>query len=719
MTLRRKTLLFVVLLWLTAFVVLFGVLWRAFDAKTAHLQKTASMEDLQRLVTLVTDERRALATAVKDLAYWDDASEYVRTRDVRFEKSNLVPDTYGDNRVNVILVATRTGEIVYRHTEMYHGHTPLTIREFEEPRLRETVAKLLTASESGIQSGFLWTSAGPMLLAAGPIKRSDGSGDAVGMWAMGRLWDSAELDTLQKSSQVRFGVYQFLAKSLPAEEREWVWNNVNMAVPKLLTAETPPWVGYCLLSDLFGQPAGFLKASFPCPLYQSARADWGYLSASVLLIAGVFGVLLVLLVERTVLQRLAQLSKTVQEISTPGDFSRRAPAMGTDEIGMLASETNVMFERLQHATHALAVSEERHRRFLGNFPGIAYEMAPNGEFRLLAGAVESMTGYGAADFLAGRVAWLALVTPETRPAVATARERCWQNPGSVVELSYRLRRADGRCLHLQEQLRAVASDAGLVAEGTVYDVTAQAEADAQRRELEEQHRLAQHLEAIGLLASGVAHDFNNVLQGIIGHNLLARRCCPPDVAPKLHQHLDTIAQAAQRAAALVRDLLTFCQRSRIDSSPVVLNDAVRDVRSFIEQTFPRNIEIKTDLDPAAGTVTANPSLVVHVLLNLAVNARDAMPEGGTLTFCTRRNGQPPNGTAELTVSDTGTGMTPEVRNRIFEPFFTTKPPGSGTGLGLSMAYGAVQSWKAQILCDSAPGKGTTFVLRFPLPADSA
>ena len=236
--------------------------------------------------------------------------------------------------------------------------------------------------------------------------------------------------------------------------------------------------------------------------------------------------------------------------------------------------------------------------------------------------------------------------------------------------------------------------------------------------LEEQLRQAQKMEAIGQLAGGIAHDFNNLLTAILGYAELLTDQIGPD--KPLGRDLREIMSAAQRAAALTRQLLAFSRKQVLTVTPLDLNQVVRDIEAMLRRLIGEHITITTVLAADLDAVMGDATQLEQVLVNLAVNARDAMPQGGELTIRTR------NAPAEaddairdaglwvsLSVTDTGTGMPPEIQTKIFEPFFTTKERGHGTGLGLAAVHGIVTQLRGSISVESAVGHGTTFQINLP------
>jgi PAS domain S-box-containing protein len=284
------------------------------------------------------------------------------------------------------------------------------------------------------------------------------------------------------------------------------------------------------------------------------------------------------------------------------------------------------------------------------------------------------------------------------------------------------RRKDGSEFPVEISLSPVATATGLEVFATVVDITARKIAEVQLLQ-------AQKLESIGRLAGGIAHDFNNMLFAIRGFgDMLAedleierRAEFDPDVALS---SVSAITMAAERAASLTQQLLAFSRRQALSRRSVDLNESVRAVEPMLRRLIEENVRLTITLDPTIGVVHADPGQIDQILVNLVVNARDAMPGGGTVTLATTRTqfderdaanhlDAKPGSYVQLAVSDTGIGMDRETREHIFEPFFTTKEVGKGTGLGLATIYGIVRDLGGQIWVYSEPGQGSTFKLYFP------
>jgi len=258
--------------------------------------------------------------------------------------------------------------------------------------------------------------------------------------------------------------------------------------------------------------------------------------------------------------------------------------------------------------------------------------------------------------------------------------------------------------------------------GSVRGIVVMAEDITERRALEDRLLQAQKLESIGRLAGGVAHDFNNLLTSIFGLIKLAQRAVPTD--SMAHEYMALLQLAAEGGANLTRQLLAFARRQMIEPRPVDLNGLVQDATNLLERVLGETIEVSVDLCAQHLPVKVDPNQISQLLLNLALNARDAMPAGGKLRFeCGQLRLQAgqcagselsPGLYASLAISDTGEGLSEEARAHLFEPFFTTKGFGKGTGLGLAMCYGIVKQNGGHIAVDSTLGSGSTFTIYLPL-----
>jgi two-component system cell cycle sensor histidine kinase/response regulator CckA len=288
--------------------------------------------------------------------------------------------------------------------------------------------------------------------------------------------------------------------------------------------------------------------------------------------------------------------------------------------------------------------------------------------------------------------------------------------GTEIEAKeLQLRQADGSSITVEVNTSLTELDGRQIIQGIVRDVTA-------RKRLEEEVRQAQKMEVVGRLAGGIAHDFNNLLMVILTHVTKFRAKLP---RLQILEHTDTIQMAAEKAVTLTKQLLAFGRTQVLELEVVNLNELISGALPILE-TIPSNgVQLKMLLAPRPIPVKVDPGKIEQVVMNLAVNAYDAMPEGGLLTIRTSRvratkllgKLAPFQSCALIEVVDTGCGMDAEIRSHIFEPFFTTKSPGKGTGLGLSIVYGIVKQSGGQIDVESEPGHGSTFAVYLPISDD--
>jgi PAS domain S-box-containing protein len=318
------------------------------------------------------------------------------------------------------------------------------------------------------------------------------------------------------------------------------------------------------------------------------------------------------------------------------------------------------------------------------------------------------------------------VHPEDHPEMAQKFQDCLMRPDEILHMEYRFKHRDGSWRWGEavgmNRLQDPAVQAIVV---NHRDITEKKMMEAALRHSEEQLRQAQKMEAVGRLAGGVAHDFNNVLTAIFGYtDLLLDQVDEDD--PR-RPDMEEIRRAAERAAALTRQLLAFSRKQVMQPRLINLNDVISGMRQLLERLVGMDVRLEITADPQLDTVRADPGQVEQVLMNLAANARDAMPEGGRVHVTTRNeevrertDARPGLGAGHyvvIEVVDTGTGMPAEVRDRVFEPFYTTKELGKGTGLGLATVYGIVKQMGGGIYLESEPGQGTTFAVYLPRALD--
>lgn len=332
-------------------------------------------------------------------------------------------------------------------------------------------------------------------------------------------------------------------------------------------------------------------------------------------------------------------------------------------------------------------------------------------FRVLrwSKTAEAIFGWASVEVIGKTPEKLNLVHPEDKGEVTQLTGSMRDGMRSNSRSSNRNLTKDGRIIHVEWYNSTLKDPAGKVISmmSLAHDVTDRITEEENRRRLEEQVRQAQKMEAVGRLAGGVAHDFNNLLTVINGCSELMLR--ETSSHERLHELSNEIRSAGEQAVGLTRQLLGFARREITNPVSLELNVVVRDVEKMLRRLIGEHIELVADLDPECGRVKADPGHMVQLLMNLAVNSRDAMPRGGRLTVVTRNC----NESQMIEVTDSGIGMDSETRAHIFEPFFTTKPVGQATGIGLATVHSIIERANARVEVESEPGMGTTFRIYFP------
>jgi two-component system, cell cycle sensor histidine kinase and response regulator CckA len=363
-----------------------------------------------------------------------------------------------------------------------------------------------------------------------------------------------------------------------------------------------------------------------------------------------------------------------------------------------------------------AEAEAKYQTLVEQVAAVSYiaELGVDGQWLYVSPQVEAMFGFGADDWLANSRKWIQHIHPDDHVVVEAAEEA--SKRGERFQAEYRVIRKDGRVIWVSDTAVVVpGSNSHPLMEGVIVDIT-------ERKQLEGQLQQARRMEAVGRLAGGIAHDFNNLLTIIKGYTELgltrARNY------PELRGDIERIEGAAERAAGLVRQLLAFSRRQVLQPKVIDLNGIVLGLDQLLRRLMDEDIAMKTVVGQELGMIKADPGQIEQVIMNLVMNARDAMPDGGRLivetenveldaAYARDHATVRPGRYVMLAVSDTGVGMSGETIAHIFEPFYTTKESGRGTGLGLSTVYGIVKQSGGYIWVYSEPGKGTTFKVYLP------
>jgi two-component system cell cycle sensor histidine kinase/response regulator CckA len=703
--LRRKTQIITGMVLLGLLAVVYAVTRRTLLVRFSELEEEQTRQNLDRVSNAISNELDLLNGSARDDSMWDEAYDFVQHPRPDWGEKNFGNDTYKHLRLNVLVYFNAAAEPVFaREFETVTGQLKTARPEIVSAFSRLLPSPLDPSKQEGT-SGILQVSPGCLLVAAWPVVPSIGQAPPKGVLVMARWLSEGELRRLGWTQNLQFDVYP--AHDLrPGDQSHLALRHLSGSTPMFVAPLTQEQIaGYTLLKDINGDSSILLRVVMPRRIHQQGKTTLTFLMLATSIVGLVFTLVNVALLDRMILSRLIALRDAVASIGTASDLSSRVPVQGHDELAELGASMNRMLAAFEHSQKGLRTQAQAIEACAD---GIAI-LDEEEKFVYMNRAHAAIFGYTSPRELMGK-SWKVLYSEEEiarfeqdiLPALRLNSR--WE--GEAVALQ-----TDGRSFPQQVSL-AVLAEGGLVC--ICRDLS-------DRRKMEDQLRKKQRMESIGTLAGGIAHDFNNLLTVIIGYGQTLLTKVAND--PGLRSNVEHIVQSASRAAALTRQLLAFSRKQVLQPRVLDLNAVVRDLEKMLRPLVGDDIVMVTECAPDLGPVKADLSQIEQVIVNLVVNARDAMPNGGRLVLSTANVDHthvnpndrdiPPGDYVVLSVSDNGVGMSNEVLSRIFEPFYTTKDVGKGTGLGLSTVYGIVEQSGGFVSVNSKPGKGTEFNVFLP------
>jgi len=704
MGIRTQTLLIIGM----ATMVLLGVslagAYRVVGRGYRELEEVHVTENLKRTVAALKVELADLDETVHDLADREMSCALVQGRHGAFDTSGIVNSTFAIHRLNFIVYLDLNGRVCFGDAfDLATGSRlglPPSLRAAVEVRSPLTSHAAVADTVMGVlRAGTRY-----MLVASRPILAGGKKESICGTLITGREITTQLIGRLGGTAQLSLDLFDANDSSLPPPRPHtasgFTPDISRIAIKSLGHGRI---AGYAWFDDVGGGSGCVLRAAMPREIYHRGRIATNTLMGILVIAILIYGLVVVSLLDRRVLRRLADMTHRVSNAATRRGGMERKAEEGRDELGELSHAVAGMIEpraTTAHATKHLAAMDAATE-------GIAI-MNDEGLYLYANRAYVGLFGYDRPHEVIGghwrdhfeEVEAARLDEGAFRPLAVVGRWR-----GEAVA-----RHADGAEIDIELSLTGL-PDGGIVCQGR--DVREQRQARRERKSLELKLRQAQKLEAVGTLASGMAHEFNNILTSILGFTELTRKALPED--HEARRPLDKVEMASHQAAHVTGSLLAFTHKDPTSKARVDGCEVVRASAAMLEPILPGSIELILELPDRPAWIQADPRHLQQALVNLSVNARDAMPNGGRLTLRLRETaGDEVPDRAVLEIQDTGIGMTPEVVERLFEPFFTTKGLGSGTGLGLAVVHDIVKDHEGMIQVHSKPGQGT--LVRVCLPS---
>jgi PAS domain S-box-containing protein len=708
-SLRRKTLLIVAVTMIGLVGGLYLISSILLHRGFGKLEEQFARENVERAASAVSNDLSTLDRTTSEYAAWDQTYEYVQGKRPTYEKTEFPAPTFQQLQISFVAIYDLSGKRLFaKGFDLDHGgEYPLP--EGLEKHLVPGSQLLTHGSVNSRIAGILALKNGPILVDSRPILRSDNQGPIAGTLVMGRLLDLSEFTRLALITHTPLKEEQLSSKSLDPDFGEAA-ASISRAEPIYIQPlDSKSIAAYEELKDLYGRPAVIIRVLLPRSIDEQGKTSLLQFLLLLLAAAFVFGAVTLHLLERFVISRIGNLTDSITQIGASGDLSARLVVAGKDELAYLGTAINGMLEDLERSQLDRHEGRTRLAVMIERMPAVLWTTDRELRFTSSMGAGLEALGVRSGE-MTGKTLFEYFRTSDIHFEPIAAHRKALAGESVTYEAEWEKRVFES---HVQP-LRGNEGDLiGTI--GVALDIT-------DRKHLADQLRQSQKMQAVGELAGGVAHDFNNLLMVMKGHAEMLLDTLPARSSER--QNVEQIQQAAERAAALTRQLLAFSRMQVLQPRVLDLNDVVSGMIKMVSRVIGENIELAFLPGAKLGSVKADPGQIEQVVLNLVVNARDAMPDGGRLTietsnieldrsYAAKHDIVEPGPYVMLTVTDTGCGIDQETQARIFEPFFTTKGPGKGTGLGLATVYGVVKQSGGYIWVYSEVAHGTTFKVYLP------
>jgi PAS domain S-box-containing protein len=708
-SLRRKTLLIIALTTIGLVGGLSLISHYLLSRGFGKLEAEFARENVERASGAIANELSTLDRTTSEYAAWDETYAYVHGGKPKFIETEFPTTTFQQLQISFVMIYDLDGHRLFAKGFDLERGGQAPLPEGLDEHLKPGSPLLRHEDLFSREGGILALKNGPVLIDSRPILTSDNRGPIAGTMVMGRILDTPEFSRLGVLTHTPLKEEELDSAALDPDFKAAAAEISRYEPIDIQPLSDDSLAGYEVLKDIYGKPALIIRVSQPRPIHTQGQTSFLQFFLLLLASAFVFGAVILRLLERVVISRVADLSDNITQIGASGDLSARLAVIGNDEIAYLGTAINGMLEDLERSQLERHEGRTRLGVMMERMPAVLWTTDKELRFTSSMGTGLDALGLKTNEMVGVRLFdYFQTDDPEYAPIQAHGKALLGESVTYEADWGKRVFEA-----HVQPLRSNEGEILGVI--GVALDIT-------DRKHLADQLRQSQKMQAIGELAGGVAHDFNNLLMVMKGHAEMLLDRLDPGTAEL--QNAEQIHQAAERAAGLTRQLLAFSRKQVLQPRVLDLNEVVAGMIQMVSRIIGESIELAFLPGSKLGCVKADPSQIEQVVLNLVVNARDAMPTGGRLTIETTnidldRNYATSHAVVEpgpyvmLTVSDTGCGMDADTQARIFEPFFTTKGPGRGTGLGLATVYGVVKQSGGYIWVYSELQHGTTFKVYLP------
>lgn len=742
MSLKARISLFLGVALIALGLAIYGVYKLLIYPNYVQLEKDDARKNAEDCVKLIQGEFFIFDIMAEGWASWDDTYRYVQDPENHSEyvKSNLGTELFTISKLNLVYILDTKGKTIWGKIYDFKTREIISLPEFSAQDLPGIEYFSRHRAKINSFEGVLPTQKGILMIVSRPILTSQKLGPIRGTFIMGRFLSDEKIEMLRQQSRINFNI-----KSIPTIP------NAKMAeILKNITSEHPVYIlpenkneshiyAFTTYTGITGQPAMLIEVAMPRNISTRSMEIISYVIISTLVLNFFFIVFWVVYLQKTIVAPISKLTHHTVNIRESDDLSLRCPLERNDEIGVLSREIDHMVARLQQgryetdqklkqeinghqkAEESLRRDQEFLLQLFENSPFGIVVMDSQNKILNVNNKFESTFQYCLKDIIGKSIDDI-IVPPDMLEEAHSLSARTLT--GEIVQFETIRKRKDGQLVDtLLHGVPIYLENDRVGIYGMYLDITEQKRTQEEKNRLKERLMEAKKMEAVGTLAGGMAHEFNNLMAIILGNiELLIHSGIENQLMKK---RLDAIKTSADRSATLTNQLLSFSRKQMLRLERLDFNDLISSISYMMRNVFGEGVKQEIILAPQLGLIEGDQSQLTQMIMDIVQNARDAMSEKGKLTIktenlyldemiCLSIPDSRPGYFICISIIDTGSGMDQETLKHIFEPFFTTKLIKNATGLGLAFVYGTIKQHNGWISVFSEPEKGTTFKIYLPV-----